>query len=180
VGIQRYISKHKLNLNLAKGTAMLQHIRAKQQGFTIIEVMIVLVVAAVILLIVFLAVPALQRNSRNTQRKQAISNFAAAVNEWANNNNGVLPSTSANLTTANTGVNALANLPSLITAPAAVTAASTSVANTSTTSTILYVPGTICAANGTATSTGASSRQFTVLYQLETGGSSSSPQCQAS
>jgi prepilin-type N-terminal cleavage/methylation domain-containing protein len=37
-----------------------------EQGFTIIEVMIVLVIAAVIMLIVFLAVPALQRNSRNT------------------------------------------------------------------------------------------------------------------
>jgi prepilin-type N-terminal cleavage/methylation domain-containing protein len=34
----------------------------RQQGFTIIEVLIVLAIAALILLIVFLAVPALQRN----------------------------------------------------------------------------------------------------------------------
>jgi prepilin-type N-terminal cleavage/methylation domain-containing protein len=35
-------------------------------GFTIIEVMIVLAIAGLILLIVFLAVPALEREARNT------------------------------------------------------------------------------------------------------------------
>lgn len=63
----------------------------RQEGFTIIEVMIVLVIAAVILLMVFLAVPALQRNSRNTQRKNDVANLLAAVNEYASNNNGQLP-----------------------------------------------------------------------------------------
>ena len=65
--------------------------RKKQEGFTIIEVMIVLVIAAVILLMVFLAVPALQRNSRNTQRKNDVANLLAAVNEYASNNNGQMP-----------------------------------------------------------------------------------------
>ncbi|WP_366535663.1 type II secretion system protein, partial [Streptococcus pneumoniae] len=63
------------------------------KGFTIIEVMIVLAIAGLILLIVFLAVPALQRNSRNTQRKQDSAAALAAINEYANNNNGTLPST---------------------------------------------------------------------------------------
>ena len=40
----------------------------RDEGFTIIEVLIVLAIAGLIMLIVFLAVPALQRNSRNTQR----------------------------------------------------------------------------------------------------------------
>jgi prepilin-type N-terminal cleavage/methylation domain-containing protein len=40
-----------------------------KQGFTIIEVMIVLAIAGLILMIVFLAVPALERTARNTQRK---------------------------------------------------------------------------------------------------------------
>lgn len=62
-----------------------------KQGFTIIEVMIVLVIAAIILLIVFLAVPALQRNSRNTQRKNDVAGLLAAVNEYASNNNGKMP-----------------------------------------------------------------------------------------
>lgn len=65
--------------------------RKRQEGFTIIEVMIVLVIAAVILLMVFLAVPALQRNSRNTQRKNDVANLLAAVNEYASNNNGQMP-----------------------------------------------------------------------------------------
>lgn len=41
------------------------------RGFTIIEVLIVLAIASLILLVVFLAVPALQRNSRNYERRRA-------------------------------------------------------------------------------------------------------------
>ena len=60
-------------------------------GFTIIEVMIVLAIAGLILLIVFLAVPALQRNSRNTQRKNDISAILSGISEFESNNSGVLP-----------------------------------------------------------------------------------------
>lgn len=63
----------------------------KQEGFTIIEVLIVLAIAGLIMLIVFLAVPALQRNSRNTQRTNDVANILGAVNEYMNNNNGALP-----------------------------------------------------------------------------------------
>ena len=64
-----------------------------KNGFTIIEVLIVLAVAALILLIVFLAVPALQRNSRNTAVKTAAADLLASVNEYVANNNGSLPTT---------------------------------------------------------------------------------------
>ncbi|MEK9196120.1 MAG: type II secretion system protein [Patescibacteria group bacterium] len=60
----------------------------KQKGFTIIEVLIVLAIAGLIILIVFLAVPALQRNSRNTQRKNDASAVLGATQEDVNNNNG--------------------------------------------------------------------------------------------
>src|SRR5687767_1601772 len=60
----------------------------KEKGFTIIEVLIVLAIAGLIVLIVFLAVPALQRNSRNTQRKNDASQVLGAVQEDVNNNNG--------------------------------------------------------------------------------------------
>ena len=63
----------------------------KDRGFTIIEVMIVLAIAGLIMLIVFLAVPALQRNSRNTQRRRDVAALLAAVSEYSNNNNGILP-----------------------------------------------------------------------------------------
>jgi prepilin-type N-terminal cleavage/methylation domain-containing protein len=66
----------------------------REQGFTIIEVLIVLAIAALILLIVFLAVPALQRNARNTQRKSDAANIAAAIGNFAGNNNGALPTAS--------------------------------------------------------------------------------------
>ncbi|MEO5627684.1 MAG: type II secretion system protein, partial [Candidatus Saccharimonadales bacterium] len=65
---------------------------------TIIEVMIVLVIAAVILLIVFLAVPALQRNSRNTQKKNIAADLAAAVSEFTSNNNGTAPTVGSSAT----------------------------------------------------------------------------------
>ncbi len=58
------------------------------EGFTIIEILIVLVIAGLIMLIVFLAVPALQRNSRNTQRKNDVARLLGAVSENMNNNSG--------------------------------------------------------------------------------------------
>ncbi len=65
--------------------------KSNNQGFTIIEVMIVLAIAALILLIVLLAVPALQRSARNTQRKNDISAVAAAISNFIANNGGALP-----------------------------------------------------------------------------------------
>jgi prepilin-type N-terminal cleavage/methylation domain-containing protein len=63
----------------------------KQQGFTIVEIMIVLAVAAVIMLVVFLAVPALQRNNRNTQRRNDATHLAGLLNEYAANHSGQMP-----------------------------------------------------------------------------------------
>jgi prepilin-type N-terminal cleavage/methylation domain-containing protein len=71
---------------------MLKKLRkTDSEGFTIIEVMIVLAIAALILLIVFLAVPALQRSSRNTSRKSDAGHLSAAVNDFVTNNSGTLP-----------------------------------------------------------------------------------------
>lgn len=65
--------------------------KSDAKGFTIIEVMIVLAIAGLILLIVFLAVPALQRNARNTQRKNDASAVAGAIANFISNNGGSLP-----------------------------------------------------------------------------------------
>ena len=68
---------------------MLHKVRnRKEEGFTIIEVLIVLAIAGLILLIVFLAVPALQRNSRNTQRKDDAAHIAGAISDFIANNSG--------------------------------------------------------------------------------------------
>lgn len=71
---------------------MLTKLKNRKQGFTIIEVLIVLAIAGLILLIVFLAVPALQRSARNTQRKNDGSQIASAFANFIANNNGTLPS----------------------------------------------------------------------------------------
>ena len=70
---------------------MLKNLRKKAEGFTIIEVLIVLAIAGLILLIVFLAVPALQRSAKNTQRKTDATAIATAISNFESNNNGQLP-----------------------------------------------------------------------------------------
>ena len=67
-------------------------IKKKEGGFTIVEVMIVLAIAGLILAIVFIAVPALQRNSRNTGRRADLGNLRAQFETWTSNNGGKLPS----------------------------------------------------------------------------------------
>lgn len=53
----------------------------RPKGFTIIEVIIVLVIGAVIMLAVFLVVPQLQRTQRNNNRQNAARRVKAAVEE---------------------------------------------------------------------------------------------------
>lgn len=69
-----------------------------KKGFTIIEVVLVLAIAGLIFLMVFLALPALQRNQRDTQRKSDLSRFQAAINDSRAASRGKLPDTKADLT----------------------------------------------------------------------------------
>jgi prepilin-type N-terminal cleavage/methylation domain-containing protein len=101
------------------------------QGFTIIEVMIVLAIAGLILLIVFLAVPALQRNARNTTLKSDASAVAAGITEYVSNNNGSQPTT----------ISQLAATPSNITVGAAGTSQASAKVNGSTV--VSVAPGMI-------------------------------------
>jgi prepilin-type N-terminal cleavage/methylation domain-containing protein len=57
----------------------------RNQGFTIIEVALVLAIAALIFLVVFLAVPALQRNQRTDARKRDTSNVAMVLTTYLGN-----------------------------------------------------------------------------------------------
>lgn len=59
-----------------------------KQGFTIIEVVLVLAIAGLIFLMVFIALPALQRSQRNTQRRDDYSMLVTAVNSYLSSNNG--------------------------------------------------------------------------------------------
>lgn len=70
---------------------MFSKLRKSNKGFTIIEVMIVLAIAGLIILIVLLAVPALQRNSRNTALKSDVGAVAGGVSTFVSNNDGAIP-----------------------------------------------------------------------------------------
>ena len=63
----------------------------KAKGFTIIEVVLVLAIAGLIFLMVFIALPALQRNQRDTQRKNDLSRVQSAINNYQANNRGNVP-----------------------------------------------------------------------------------------
>lgn len=71
----------------------------KQGGFTIIEVVLVLAIAGLIFLMVFIALPALQRSQRDTQRRDDVSRMVSQLNSYATNNRGSLPTTSGQLNT---------------------------------------------------------------------------------
>lgn len=63
----------------------------RKQGFTIIEVVLVLAIAGLIFLMVFIALPALQRNQRDTQRKNDMGRLSSAIVNYTNSNRGSLP-----------------------------------------------------------------------------------------
>ena len=59
-----------------------------KNGFTIIEVVLVLAIAGLIFLMVFVALPALQRSQRDTARKNDVSMVIDAIKRWQSNNKG--------------------------------------------------------------------------------------------
>ncbi|MBQ1373278.1 prepilin-type N-terminal cleavage/methylation domain-containing protein, partial [Candidatus Saccharibacteria bacterium] len=56
-----------------------QKISTTKKGFTIIEVVLVLAIAGLIFLMVFVALPALQRNQRDTQRKDDYATLQSLI-----------------------------------------------------------------------------------------------------
>ena len=68
-------------------------IESHKSGFTIIEVVLVLAIAGLIFLMVFVALPALQRSQRDTQRRDDMARVATAIDQYKTNNSGKLPDT---------------------------------------------------------------------------------------
>lgn len=62
-----------------------------QKGFTIIEVVLVLAIAGLIFLMVFIALPALQRGQRDSQRKTDISRAITQLSQYQSSNRNNLP-----------------------------------------------------------------------------------------
>ena len=155
---------------------MLNKLKKSNSGFTIIEVMIVLAIAGLILLIVLLAVPALQRNSRNTAIKNDASALTAAVTEFASNNDGAIPTPggSSQAGSAVTINNAAGN------AATAKVQSSTTVTFVSAAGAITPTPGAITVdfaykcptvVSGTSVTPVSSTRSTAVVYAIELAGS---------
>jgi prepilin-type N-terminal cleavage/methylation domain-containing protein len=155
--------------------------KKKQEGFTIIEVLIVLAIAGLIILIVFLAVPALQRNSRNTQRKQDVSALGGALNEYINNNNGQLPNDDTAFesnvkTNSKMSYYDATNNNTIRYTKNTAASAPNPVSATDLDSVVIQ---TFSKCNGNdATATGATSRSVVAVYNIETGGGTPQEQCQ--
>jgi prepilin-type N-terminal cleavage/methylation domain-containing protein len=169
--------------------------KTNNTGFTIIEVMIVLAIAGLILLIVFLAVPALQRNSRNTSRKTDVSALLTAMNEFGSNNNGTLPTAggwAAPAYTFNTpaGSTSEARLGYYVGGPgtansdidfvAAGTATAATTLASATTDYVIISTGTVCATGNTGASIAGTTRGLSAVYEIETGTGTYHQQCQQS
>lgn len=153
----------------------MRKLQNRSEGFTIIELLIVLAIAALIILIVLIAVPQLQRNQRNQARQSIAGRITTEVNNYIGNNNGALPTANNNATTGMTGgfstryftgidVNDPQSGTSLL-AAANVTFTGTP---GGTAGNLDYTTGRIC--NGeTTTTTGATARNFALVVRLEGG-----------
>ena len=63
----------------------------RKYGFTIIEVVLVLGIAGLIFLMMMIALPALQRQQRDTKRKEDIDSLISNIKKYQTNNRGTLP-----------------------------------------------------------------------------------------
>ena len=145
---------------------------SQSKGFTIIEVLIVLAIAGLIILIVFLAVPALQRNSRNTQRKNDVASLTGAVQESTNNNGGTLPALATAVANAKLGYYAAATDVQGNTLNNAVVNTVTPVSTQVIINNFTKCPAGALPAYATAVPTGtnATKRSATAIYAVETSG----------
>ena len=141
-----------------------------QKGFTIIEVLIVLAIAGLIMLVVFLAVPALQRNSRNTTLKNDASALSGAFQEYVSNNNGTNP---ASITQA--GATVTVGAAGTVQASAQVNGSTTVVV--AKTTPVAFAAGQLWWNTGKTCSGTATPRAITVYYYVESTTPPAAPSC---
>lgn len=146
--------------------------KSNNEGFTIIEVMIVLAIAGLILLIVFLAVPALQRSSRNTQRKTDIGRIGSAATTVVSNNSNSMAALTTGALTTETGSNLSYYQTSGIIANAPLASGGTA-ANPANIDKVLVVPNGKCSGSNAVYA----NRAIAVLYSSEGGSGGATPIC---
>lgn len=159
-----------------------------KEGFTIIEVVLVLAIAALIFLMVFIALPALQRNQRDTARKTVVGKVASAITTYQSNNRGKLPQVTGS--TATTDAIAIGkyvdadpdmtawgaptgNIDGQYSLLAAVNSAAVPAAASSIEDNIYYVPKANCSGSNGRPADIASNRKAAIVTVLENGNFSS-------
>jgi len=98
----RYYKRNQFQSVHTKGGKIPMNAQSKEKGFTIIEVVLVLAIAGLIFLMVFIALPALQRNQRDTQRRNDVGRVQTALASYSSANRGAVPTTPAAWTSFNT------------------------------------------------------------------------------
>lgn len=160
------------------------NIQQKEKGFTIIEVVLVLAIAGLIFLMVFIALPALQRNQRDTQRRNDIGRVQTAIASYSSANRGSIPTNWTNFTTQYLSVGgdsfidpsgAVGNQGDTYVftqraATSAVPAFSSEAGTGLTQNVIFYTTGAICDPNDSSLAQAAGSRKVAFRIALEGGG----------
>ena len=166
---------------------MLSTIKKNSKGFTIIEVLIVLAIAGLIMLVVFLAVPALQRNQRNSSRRSDVSKALGAASEISASKNGALIvagdvaaiQTAANLNAGTTITTTIGTTVATVTkSPQDQIQFVTGVQCTNTHATNDYA--TLTAADYQAEVSLSSTRSLVAIFLVESAGGKFTTQCQGS
>ncbi len=166
---------------------MLKQLQNKrnQSGFTIIEVMIVLAIAGVIMMLVFLAIPSLQRNNRNTQYRNDVANVLGYISEYTSNNNGALPDYVSVDSNGDVDMGESASMRSQVGTIRGgtnviiqdVSVSGSVFPSAANTDTIVLLKGAQC--DGNSINNSAGSRSIAAVFEIETAGGTEQ-QCQAS
>ena len=143
-----------------------------QKGFTIIEVMIVLAIAGLIILIVLLAVPALQRNGRNTALKNDVGSVTGGISTAVSNNDGAVVTSVVGAVGSGKATVTAGGKTEDVKIQAGTTVASTAAAATPL-APASVASGTISVIIGQTCSLNSSARAVAVYYSIETSGASS-------
>ena len=65
--------------------------RDYKEGFTIVEVALVLAIAGLIFLMIFVALPAVQKTQRDAERRNDLGTLLTAIQKYQDNHRGALP-----------------------------------------------------------------------------------------
>ena len=133
----------------------------QEQGFTLIEIVIVIAIAAALILLVFLAVSGAQKTKRDQVDKTNAGLLAAQFENYMSNNAGVAPAAGAAL-----GGSYLGNIKDAHgNAPTYGTTAPTGTSYT--TNDIVYDARALCGASGAFSTSSATPSSYAVSYWSE-------------